>query len=70
MANRIKTKPFSSSADDTRARSRKRMSAAAQAPSHELIAREAYTIWETSGRPGDRALEHWLEAEQRLAANV
>ena len=68
MANRIKTKPFSSAtpAEGPRTR-RKRMPAVAQPASHDRIAMEAYTIWETSGRPAGRELEHWLEAEQRLA---
>lgn len=71
MAHRIKTKPFSSAtpADGPRTR-RKRTAAVAQAPSHDRIAAAAYAIWETSGRPADRALEHWLEAEQRLAATA
>jgi hypothetical protein len=69
MANRIKTRPFSSAtpAEGPRPR-RKRTAAVAQPPSHDRIAAEAYAIWEMSGRPADRALEHWLEAEQRLAA--
>jgi Protein of unknown function (DUF2934) len=69
MANRIKTKPFSSTtpAEGPRTR-RKRAPALAQGSSHDLIAREAYAIWEMSGRPSDRDVEHWLEAEQRLAS--
>ncbi len=27
------------------------------------IAKRAYQIWENEGRPNDRALDHWLEAE-------
>jgi hypothetical protein len=68
MANRIKTKPFSSATPVEGPRSRrKRTPTVAQPSSHDRIAREAYAIWETSGRPADRALEHWLEAEQRVA---
>lgn len=64
---RIKVKPASTT---TRRASRKK-SAAPEQPSlsHDAIAREAYLIWELRGRPEDRALEHWLEAEQRLTAN-
>jgi len=69
MPNRIKTKPFSSAnAEGPRTR-RKRTPAIALPSSHDQIAIEAYAIWETSGRPADRALEHWLEAEQRLASS-
>jgi len=32
---------------------------------HE-IAERAYYLWEESGRPEGRALEHWLEAEAAL----
>jgi hypothetical protein len=34
----------------------------------EAIARCAYLIWESEGRPIGRALEHWLQAEDRLLA--
>ena len=30
---------------------------------HAEIAQRAYQIWENEGRPNDRALDHWLEAE-------
>ena len=30
---------------------------------HEAIERCAYLIWEREGRPGGRALEHWVRAE-------
>ena len=30
------------------------------------IAARAYTIWEREGRPGGRALQHWLKAEAEL----
>jgi Protein of unknown function (DUF2934) len=34
----------------------------------EEIALYAYYIWEKKGRPEDRALEHWLQAELQLHA--
>ena len=27
----------------------------------------AYRLWEEAGRPPDRALEHWLEAERQIS---
>lgn len=33
----------------------------------DLIARRAYEIWETEGRPDGRDAEHWLRAEEELA---
>jgi hypothetical protein len=30
------------------------------------IAEEAYRLWEATGRPEGRALDHWLEAEVRV----
>jgi hypothetical protein len=35
-------------------------------PSHEEIASLAYRIWESEGRPEGHALEHWIEATNRL----
>ena len=35
--------------------------------SERAIAVEAYYLWEASGRPEGRAMEHWLDAEARLA---
>ena len=35
---------------------------------HETIERCAYLIWEREGRPGGRALEHWVQAEAELFA--
>jgi DUF2934 family protein len=37
-------------------------------PSHEEIARVAYTIFEKKGRVPGRDLENWLEAESQLMA--
>jgi hypothetical protein len=34
----------------------------------EEIARCAYLTWEAEGRPPGRALDHWLQAEDRLLA--
>ena len=31
------------------------------------IAERAYLIWEQTGRPEGRALEHWLQAEAEMA---
>jgi len=37
--------------------------------SHELISERAYSIWLQQGRPENRDVEHWLQAEaQSLAA--
>jgi hypothetical protein len=38
----------------------------ATVPSADVVAVHAYLLWE-SGEPGD-AVEHWLRAEQELAA--
>ncbi len=36
---------------------------------HEQRVRErAYEIWERTGRPEDKAVEHWLQAEAETAA--
>ena len=37
--------------------------------SHEDIAARAYQIWDTSGRRAGAELEHWLQAEEELAAD-
>ena len=37
---------------------------AVAAPAQETIAARAYAIWEAEGRPDQRALEHWLQAER------
>lgn len=34
----------------------------------DAIARCAYLIWESEGRPEGRAVEHWILAESRLLA--
>jgi hypothetical protein len=34
------------------------------------IARRAYHIWESKGRPDDGALDHWLQAEAEVMAEV
>ncbi|GDY19700.1 hypothetical protein LBMAG56_10450 [Verrucomicrobiota bacterium] len=35
-------------------------------PTHDEIARYAYSIWEQEGWPQHRDLEHWLHAESQL----
>lgn len=35
---------------------------------HADIATRAYHIWEQEGRPHGRDFDHWLRAEQELAA--
>lgn len=35
---------------------------------HDAIARRAQQIWENLGRPGDRDVEIWLQAERELEA--
>lgn len=37
-------------------------------PTHEEIARLAYLIWDKEGRPQDRDVKHWCEAESLLLA--
>jgi hypothetical protein len=34
----------------------------------QSIAERAYLIWEQTGRPEGKALEHWLRAEAEVAA--
>jgi hypothetical protein len=34
----------------------------------DAIARRAYEIWESEGRPDGRAMEHWLRAVSELKA--
>ena len=36
--------------------------------SQEAIARRAYEIWESDGRPDGRAMDHWLRAVSELDA--
>jgi hypothetical protein len=38
----------------------------AAAALHDIIARQAQKLWEDYGRPADRDLEIWLEAEQQV----
>lgn len=35
-------------------------------PTHEEIRHRAYAIWECAGRPADREMAHWLEAESEV----
>jgi hypothetical protein len=35
----------------------------------ETVRREAYYLWESEGRPADRALDHWLRAEHAQASS-
>jgi hypothetical protein len=39
---------------------------AASGPSHEMVARRAYEIWQSEGCPEGRAMEHWLRAVSEL----
>ena len=32
----------------------------------DLIRQRAYEIWEQSGRPDDKAVEHWRQAEEEI----
>lgn len=41
------------------------LSAADRAPRGEILHR-AYAIWEGKGRPDNRQLAHWLEAEAEI----
>lgn len=34
----------------------------------ERIRERAYEIWEREGRPADKSLEHWLQAEAEITA--
>lgn len=43
------------------------------APDHgndRTIREAAYFIWESEGRPQDRALEHWLQAADRQSGHA
>lgn len=40
------------------------------APTHEQIAARAYEIFIERGRPQNRDLDHWLEAEAQLRAST
>lgn len=33
----------------------------------QIIREAAYRLWEAEGKPHDRALEHWRQAEQQIA---
>jgi hypothetical protein len=44
----------------------KLLAAPGPAASQDQIARRAYQIWEQTGRPAHRELEHWLQAEREL----
>jgi hypothetical protein len=37
-------------------------------PTYEEISRRAYEIWQTQGSPAGNDTEHWLKAEEELAA--
>ena len=39
-------------------------------PSHGEIAQLAYEFWEKSGKPADREVEFWLQAEQLLRSRT
>lgn len=39
---------------------------AVRAPSHDVVARRAFEIWERSGRQPGHDLENWLQAETEL----
>ena len=36
--------------------------------SHELISERAYTLWLHQGRPENREVENWLQAEAQVLA--
>jgi hypothetical protein len=39
--------------------------------SREQIIRDtAYAIWEAEGKPSGRAMQHWKQAEERVAASL
>jgi len=39
-------------------------------PSHEMIARRAYEVWQTAVRRANQPAQHWLEAESQLRAEL
>jgi hypothetical protein len=45
------------------------LSSVAAAPTLEDIARRAYEIYESEGRPSGRDVEHWVQAETELSAS-
>jgi hypothetical protein len=44
----------------------KQISESTAAPTQDAIARRAYEIWESEGRPDGRAADHWFRAVQQL----
>jgi len=34
----------------------------------ERVRQRAYELWESAGRPDDKATEHWLQAEAEISA--
>jgi len=38
-------------------------------PTHEQVAKRAYEIWISKGRPVGRDVENWKQAERELAGN-
>ena len=45
-------------------------SAVTPVPTREGIAQRAHELYESSGRPGGRDVEFWLEAERQLRESV
>jgi hypothetical protein len=41
----------------------------AEAAQEEWIRQRAYQLWEEEGRPGGRALDHWLKAKDELTGH-
>jgi hypothetical protein len=39
-------------------------------PDENQIANRSYLIWEKEGRPDGKALDHWLRAQDELAAEA
>lgn len=35
----------------------------------QVVQQRAYELWLSEGKPGDRALDHWLQAEQEISCS-
>ena len=65
MANLVKHQPPAARARPAKAGAAAR-SRPAEPPAPEEIAARAYALWQESGCPAGRDLDHWLQAEREL----
>lgn len=38
-------------------------------PNQDRVRERAYEIWDGEGRPADRSVDHWLQAEREVGAD-